>query len=131
MRQPAFGAVVLGALAFAIGALVAYRTISFYYRSVPIASHVVDNRTGYDDRNKLRYYPIVEYADEEGTTHRKRLDIGSSSSWENGRTFTIRFDPRDPDAPRLSGALDWLFPVVFLIPGALFIAAGLRELATH
>ena len=131
MRQRAFGAIVIGAIAMAIGGLVAYRTISFRFRSSAIESHVVDNVIDYDDTNKLRYFPIVEYTDGRGTTHRKRVDANSSTRWEQGRTFTLRLDPSDPDKPRLSGALEWLFPIIFLIPGALLVILGGREMATH
>ena len=109
-----------------LGLFLARKTIYLLHRGVRTEATVVDFEGDGDGGS----YPIVEYVDQSGATHRVKLSVSGRSERRESMT-NIVYDADDPT--RLNGTMfveTWLFPSAFR-SRAVNALARWDKLGTH
>ena len=72
------------------------------------------------------YYPVVEFIDEAGTSHRIKSQFGIYwRVYERGEILEVLFNPQHPDRTRIHSFQDiWLTPSVLLFVGISLLSWG-------
>ncbi len=72
------------------------------------------------------FAPVIEFAARDGEVYRFTSNIFRSPAPDVGGTIGVLYDPDDPtDATENSRGFLWIFPLVFLAVGLVFLAAGI------
>ncbi len=108
-----------------LGLLIAQKTIVLLRRGIRAEATVVDFELSGDGEG---HYPIVEFVDHSGATHRVKLSVGGGSE-QRGDTTKIVYDADDPTY--LTGTTfgqAWLAPMILIFLGGVGVSMGIAIL---
>ncbi len=136
VRAPSLGCLtapillLFAVIFFIIGFVVRQETAQFLERAVRVEGEVIALEETRDDEGKVLYKPVVAFVTHQG--ERIEAVAGSAANppaHRIGERVAIYYDPASPEQVKLDSFFElWLFPVVFLVLGALLGVGALFAL---
>ena len=121
-----FVCATIGAALLTGAALAAKSEIDFRREAVTVDGVVVDLERSRGKKGGSTYYPVVEYADRSGATHRVRGAVGTNPpTHERGEHVPVHYRSENPDDGHLDGFVQtWFKSLILGGFGMVFGAIG-------
>jgi len=121
-----FVCATIGAALLTGAGFAAKSEIDFRREAVTVDGVVVDLERSRSKKGGSTYYPVVEYADRSGATHRVRGAIGTNPpTHERGERVPVHYRSENPDDARLDGFVQtWFKSLILGGFGMVFAAIG-------
>ncbi len=119
---------MIGVISLIVGGYFMNQRLEYFGDSMGVVGTIVRIQESKGTKSQNVYHPVVTFTTESGETFTTVGEVGSSSyfDYEIGEQVDVRYLTDNPETAKLSSFTQmWLVPVVALVLGMLFIAAGI------